>query len=127
MLNYTTAYAWVDCDKKGGCIPDAIFTIDGIDQLKARVWVGKDPSPIKPQECTPIDWMGTCVIDTLSLGVGEYYAKVSFGVTAPLDWFYCYYKGYIKFEFDGLHQVNRTIPLSVRCYWLDGETATTTD
>ena len=68
MLNYTTAYAWVDCDKKGGCVPDAIFTIDGIDQLKARVWVGKDPSPIKPQECTPIDWMGTPLVPTLRRG-----------------------------------------------------------
>lgn len=63
MLSHTTVYALVNCDKKGGCIPDAIFTIDGIDQLKALVFVGKIPDPTDPsisvaQECTPIDWVG---------------------------------------------------------------------
>jgi hypothetical protein len=125
MLSHTTVYALVDCDESVDCVPDAIFTIDGIDQLKARVFVGKipeipDPGITIPQECIPIDWVGTCKIDNLG-GPGKYYAKVSFGVTAPLSRFHCNYKGYIEFKFDGTYQVVKKIPLSGSCYYFDDE------
>lgn len=121
MLSHTTVYAWVDCDKKGGCIPDAIFTIDGIDQLKARVLVGNILGITKPQECIPIDWVGTCKIENLG-GPGNYYAEVSFGVTARLDGFHCDYYGRIdNFYFGGLYQVVKKIPLRGNCYYFDDE------
>jgi hypothetical protein len=115
MLNYTTAYAWVDCDGETGCIPEVILTIDGIDQLKARVIVKHWPTGTT-QECTPIDWVGNCKIDTLIPGRGWYYAAVSFGVTAPLSGIHCDYSGRTPyFYFDGLHQVVKEILLSGRC------------
>jgi hypothetical protein len=120
MLSHTTVYALLGCDDSVDCVPpDVILTIDGIDQLQARVLVGNILGITKPQECTPIDWVGTCKIEKLG-GPGNYYAEVSFGVTAiddrrvpsPTVRFHCDYKGYIEFKFDGTSQVVEKIPLS---------------
>jgi hypothetical protein len=124
MLNYTTAYAGVDCSNNVDCVPALLVKIDGIDQLKARVIVTLiSPEIYWQKECTPIDWVGNCKIDKLP-GAGSYSATVSFGVTAPLSRFHCDYFGNTSFDFDGVHQADIVIQLRGNCYrWPWDETA----
>jgi hypothetical protein len=127
MLNYTTAYAWVDSTKR---VADLIVQINAINGLQTNNVVVTHRLTGTTQECTPIDWVGKCQIDTLSSGIGEYYAAVSFAVTAPLNGFHCDYFGRTSyFYFNGVDQQHQTINLNGRCYRLDSddETATTTD
>lgn len=57
MLNYTTAYAWVDSTKR---VADLIVQINAINGLQTNNVVVTHRLTGVTQKCTPIDWVGKC-------------------------------------------------------------------